>query len=195
MIREAVRAAELKTGGEIVPILVRRSVPMRGVVAPSILFFVALFGFLERHYFEVYEPWSMLLALLAALVIGIACSRIEAVQRFILPDADEDQAVATRAELEFYRLGIHKTSGRTGILIFISLLERRVVVLADEGISGRLPPETWSEIVQGLIRDVRADHLRAGLVRAIATCGDLLARHFPRGDSPDQLRNDLVIKE
>lgn len=194
-IREAVRAAEAKTGGEIVPIVVRRSTPIAGVVAPCILFFVALFGFSERHYFEAYEPWSMIASLVAAVAVGFAVSRIEAIQRFVLPGVDEVKAVNERAELEFFRLGVHKTSRKTGVLIFVSLLERRVVILADEGISNRLRPETWSDIVKKLVEEIRSDNLRTGLIHAIETCGGLLAEHFPRESASDQLKNDLVIKE
>ena len=53
------------------------------------------------------------------------------------------QKVRLRAEQLFYQESLHHTNANTGILILISLLERRVQVLADRGINEGVPSGTW----------------------------------------------------
>jgi putative membrane protein len=102
--------------------------------------------------------------------------------------------VRRRAELAFYEHGLHKTREGTGILIMASLLERRVQVLADRAINERVPPGTWDNLVQEMIREITDGRPTEAFCRAIARCGDLLSQHFPAapGDNPDELADDLI---
>jgi putative membrane protein len=194
-VSEAVRLAERRTRGEIVPVIVRSSTPVRGVMVSTILFFIALFGFLEQH-FSHDEPWSFVIALGLALILGFVFSQIPFVQRFFLIDSDERKCVMERAELEFYREGVHRTQERIGVLIFISLLERKVVILADQGVAEKLPHNAWVEVIERLVGKIRDGHLAEGLTRAIEECTELLAPRFPRLERDEnELPNDLVLKE
>jgi putative membrane protein len=71
---------------------------------------------------------------------------------------------------------VFKTAGRTGILIFLSLFERRVVILADSGIHAAVPPSAWDEIAGRLAASLKRGERGAALVRAIQECGALLER-------------------
>ena len=76
----------------------------------------------------------------------------------------------------------------------LSLLERRVQVLADKAINERVPPATWDRIVQDLVAAIQEGRPTEGFCRAIEKCGDLLAKHFPArpSDNPDELSDDLI---
>ena len=196
LVTAAIKHAEDRAEGELVPVVVRSSTPLHGVITVCLLFCAAIFGFLQMHYFPQYEVWGFLAAMLAALIVGFFISHIAVVQRLVLPDLDEEKAVHERAELEFYRLGVHQTEKKTGILIFISLLEKKVVILADEGISKVLPPETWSKIVITAVQGIRKGRLGDGLIHSIEACGELLAAHFPHPDGKkDELGNNLIFKD
>ena len=195
-VSEAIKKAEDRADGELVPVVVRSSTPLHGVMTVCLLFCAALFGFLQMHYFPQYETGGFAGAMLAALVVGFVIAHVPVVQRTVLPDLDEEKAVHERAELEFYRLGVHQTVKKTGILIFISLLEKKVVILADQGISDKLPPETWSKIVVEAVRGIRKGKLGDGLIHCIEACGEHLASHFPHPtEKKDELRNELVFKD
>jgi putative membrane protein len=132
------------------------------------------------------------------LLLALACiaGRIQAVQRWLTTAGDRALQAGMRAEVEFYEHGLQHTAGGTGILLFVSLMERRAVVLADKSISDLLPAETWNEVIELLLSGLRKGDLAAGFVKAIERCGEILARHFPRqGSDNDELRNALVIKE
>jgi putative membrane protein len=112
------------------------------------------------------------------------------------PDSDLIHQCNLRAELEFWKAGIQKTQGSTGILLFISVVERRAVVLADEAIAKILPPETWQTVIERLLEGARRKDLAEGFSKAIELCGELLAKNFPRAsDDKDELANQLIIKE
>ena len=93
---------------------------------------------------------------------------------------------------EFYANGLHKTEAATGVLIFVSLLERRVIVMADEGINSRVDDNFWAETDGLVLQGINSGSLRDGLVAGIDRAGDCLAEFFPwvegdRNEIPDRL--------
>jgi putative membrane protein len=92
---------------------------------------------------------------------------------------------------------IFRTRERTGILIFLSLFEHRVVILGDEGINRRVEKEEWEGIVDDLVSGIRAGETVEGLVEAITRCGELLERRGVaiREDDADELRDHLRSRE
>ena len=118
------------------------------------------------------------------------------IQRLLTRSKDIELQIQRRAEAEFFRAGLHQTNDGTGILIFVSLLERHVVVLADYGISSRLPDATWQEVVKIITQSVHHGDMGKGFVQAINRCGELLMSHFPRQDQDqNELSDGLRILE
>ena len=79
----------------------------------------------------------------------------------------------------FYEKGLHRTSGETGVLIFISVLERKVWIIGDRGINERIAPETWHELVRELTTGIREGRACTALCCVIGRCGAILTEHFP----------------
>jgi putative membrane protein len=102
--------------------------------------------------------------------------------------------VRLRAERAFYEQGLHKTREGTGILILLSLLERRAQILADQAINTRVPRGTWDSLVQDLVQGIQAGRHTEAFCHVVARCGDLLAAHFParEGDNPNELPDELI---
>ena len=99
------------------------------------------------------------------------------------------------AERAFQRLGMDATRDRNAVLIFIAPARRQVVVLGDSGIHGHVGQAFWSDVAAQLGLAVRSGHATAGLLQAIRTIGDELARHFPAGaaGNPDELPNAIDL--
>jgi putative membrane protein len=94
----------------------------------------------------------------------------------------------------FERLHARRTKGATGIVIYVSLFERRVAIRADRAVSEKVPPDAWKEICSGMTRALGEGRPRDGFVEAIRKCGDLLARHFPvRPGDENELTNELRV--
>jgi putative membrane protein len=199
-IEAAIAAAESRTSGEIVPVLVRRSSTVRHV--PMLGFLLILVCLLLIDLPRLLETlggphWAWLAACwIGAAAIGIGIGRFDAIQRLLTSRFDQSQQVEMRAEVEFYEQSIGQTRHSTGILLFISLMEHRAVVLADRAIAERLDPGVWQAVVDLMVGGVKRGDLAAGFVEAIGRCGELLAADFPiRADDTNELRNHLVVKE
>jgi putative membrane protein len=114
------------------------------------------------------------------------------VKRALLSPRVAEEEVLERALRAFQDLGLHRTRDRTGVLILVSLLERRVQVLADTGINARVKPGAWDRVVRTILAGIRNGDLSTGLCEGIAACGEILAAEFPilPGDR-NELANDL----
>lgn len=86
----------------------------------------------------------------------------------------------------FVNLRVRNTRGGTGVLIYVSLLERMVWVVADDAVAEKVSQETWQAMRDRIVERSRKGELAAGLVEAIELAGDVLAPHFP----PDPARGD-----
>jgi putative membrane protein len=195
-IRQAVVAAEQRTAGEIVPMLVGASARYAeiemagmgvGLVAGTLASFV------------LQDPWAsvhlQLLWPLAGAVLGSVLCTIPAVKRSLTPKDRIAEAVHLRSLAAFTAQGLHYTRAHTGILILASLLEHRVEVLADRGINEKVAAGTWNEIVQTLTAGLKSGTACDAYCKAIERCGEILAEHFPRPpDDKDELANKLVIE-
>ncbi len=201
-INEAVRRAEQRTTGEIVPMVVAASARYReaGYRTGLMLGWLTLAVLLtvERYWL----PWGwhagnagwLLLAVIGAYGCGEWLGRFPTVIRLVTSRDRMAYKVMLRARRAFHDHGLDRTEGRTGILIFVSLLEHRVQVLADQGINTRVPPGTWDGVVQGIVEGIRADRPADALCEAIAQCGELLARHCPSesGRNVNELPDRLI---
>ncbi len=200
-IEEAVKKAELKTSGEIIPMIARSSstvghVPLLlALLLLTIFFSIDLFE-LQSEYLH-FQEWVLVILNLVTLVFLMRLfSRLGFIQRWLTPRGDQVAQVEMRAMNEFYNHRIQDTKHSTGILIFISLLEHNAVVLGDTPISEKLPAEKWNEVVSCLIKGVKSKNLKQGYVDAIEMCGDLLSQHFPiHKNDVNELENRLIIKE
>jgi putative membrane protein len=201
-IRAAVQAAERRTCGEIVPMVVPASgrygeARHRTGLAAALLTLAVLMTLDYRWdlwWWSRHPAGWILVATVLAYSLGQWAGLLPGCVRLFVSDARMSLKVRRRAEEAFHRHGLHKTKEGTGVLIMISLLEHRVQVLADRAINERVPPETWDRLVAGLVEGIRAGRPTEALCQAIAICGDLLAAHFPArgGDNPDELKNDLI---
>lgn len=178
-IEAAVRAAELSTSGEIVPVILERSdeyfeLRLGGAALAAFAAGAAL-AWLRPEVAHWIVPTQIGVFALAAWLLGA-----RRLLGALLPHRLKDARVVRAAEAAFLETGVAETSARTGILIFVSLLERRVVVLADRGIHARVAEGTWDGVVELVVAGIRAERAEHGLVDGIRRCGEILARHLPR---------------
>lgn len=201
-IHDAVQAAERRTRGEIVPMVVSSSARYSEArylagLATSLMTLTVLLtvnqGWGQYGWQEQHPGWVVFGAALA-YALGYWAGSLPLGIRFFTSKERMAFKVRRRAELAFYEHGLHKTREGTGILIMASLLERRVQVLADKAINERVPPDTWDHLVQEMIQGIKEGRPTEAFCQAIARCGDLLAQHFPArpGDNPDELAGDLI---
>lgn len=181
-IEAAVKRAEGTTSGEIVPCIVTRSddynaAVWRGATVGALggTLVAAAYLLLVGHW-GLSALWLTLPAF-AGAAVGCALTVLLPTVRRLLTTADEmDHQVRRRALQAFVDHEVFATKERTGVLLFLSLFERRVVVLGDAGINLKVRPDEWDGIVTNLVSGIKAGTSGRAVLEAIAACGTLLTR-------------------
>ena len=199
-LADAVREAERSTSGEIVPYVVGRSdsYPEAWLRAGALLGFLTLFAFaIVDMGTGMWLPFGMgeaAIIIVAAFGIGgLLVLVAPALRRLLIPAAMLQQRVDERASLAFLEEEVFKTRERTGILIFLSLFERRVRVLGDSGINAKVEQAEWDAIAGVIVSGMKNGTPAEGMIEAIGMCGRLLEASGVqiRDDDTNELGNEL----
>jgi len=197
-VQEAVAAAERTSGAELVPVLVERSdeyavATWRAAAAGALAGVAAaiavpglsgaLFGW---HAVAAATP---LAAAAAGALAGAVAARVPALRRALAGAAELDRRVEAGAGLAFVGHEVFRTGERTGLLLYVSLFERRVRIVADEGVYRAVPREIWETVAAESARAMRGGPPAAALLAAVRRAGELVAEHGPRRRADD--RNEL----
>jgi putative membrane protein len=182
-IEAAVREAEKQTSGEIVPYVVHASDPYDDALWRSGLLFgiLTLTTFVVIHSFsqswETFELVQVGIGTLAAGLAGVALTRFsETIRRFFAGSDLIERRTAQRAAEAFLAEEVFNTRDRTGILLFLSLLEHKVIVLGDSGINAKVQKAEWEDVAKTIVNGMRTGKPADGLIDAIRQCGELLKR-------------------
>src|SRR5206468_5681528 len=112
---------------------------------------------------------------------------------FLTPGATKHRRVRRRAIAVFQAATAGRTAGKTGILIYLSLAERRAEIIADEAILKVTDDHTWGEAMHGMIEHLREGRPGDGIVAAVERVGSVLAEHFPRlADDTNEIPDKLI---
>ncbi len=200
-VRAAVAEAEKRTSGEVVPFVVPAS-----DAYPNALWTGATFGALAgpllalalHRFWDLWgthlDLWITAPAAAGAAIGFLLAAFVPPVKRWLAGDEMLELRTRQRAEMAFLEEEVFRTRERTGILLFLSLFEHRVVVLADSGIHTQVEPGQWDGIAAAIAAGIRAGRAGEALLEAIQSCGDLLERHGvprradDRNELPDELR-------
>jgi putative membrane protein len=194
-IGAAIREIEAQTNAEIVVAVRGRSGPYRhadyifgAIVAFAGLLFV-LFSPFEFHTYWI--PFDVIALFVAGAFIS---SRGDWLRRLLTTTKFRAKAARTGAAAMFYEAGIANTSAENGLLIYLSLLERQMEVIADRGILKVIPALQWNHAVFEL-KNVARDADPDKLIAAIREIGSLLAEHMPAtGENPNELADGPSIQ-
>lgn len=188
----AIRGVEAQTAVEVVVAVRRRAARY---VATSVVFgaacaAVALAVMLLSP--QVYDVRTMPLDVALTLVLGAAVSTAApGLRRALTPNRSLAASVARAAQGAFSTLGIAKTRGRTGLLVYVALFERAAVLVPDTGIPAAVTG-SLAAVERSLTRAVAAldvDAFLAALGELGPACGAALPR---RADDENELCDDVA---
>ena len=97
------------------------------------------------------------------------------------------------AQKEFDRLGMTRTEGRTGVLIFLIFEDRQFRIVADQGIHAKVGEATWQKIADEMSSHFSGKRFKEGILHGVREVGNILAVHFPpsgnnKNELPDEVR-------
>jgi putative membrane protein len=135
-------------------------------------------------------------AVFFAWMVSTFLSRSDGMHRLVFPAGDLKLEAEHRAQAEFFASDLRSTTGKTGVLLFVSMLEHRAVILADEAIVAKFDPATWTTTLSNLLAAIKNGEMGKGYIVAIESIGKQLAVHFPLAkDDRNELTNRLRISE
>ena len=200
-ITRAVREAEGLTSGEIVPMIVSSSAPypMAAVTGGVVLAFpLALLLTSPVATYFWFDPRNMWLFLALFVPIYLiahqAVKRIPLLKRLFVSKMQMEEEVREAAVTAFFSEKLYKTKDENGILLFVSVLERKVWILADAGINAKIDRDRWQGLVELITRGIRDGRQAEALCEAIRQVGDILKEHFPLQPGDINELRDLIIR-
>jgi putative membrane protein len=200
-ISQAVHAAESLTSGEIVPLITSSSYhyPMAAVTGGVLLAFpLSLLLISPVAGFFWLDSQNMWLFLALFLPLYLICwqivKRIPPLKRFFIPKRQLEEEVREAAMTAFFVEKLYKTKDENGILLFISVFERKVWIIADGGINAKINQNRWQDLVNLITNGIKEGKQAQAICEAIHQAGNILKEHFPiQPDDNNELR-DLIIR-
>lgn len=212
LVTEAVAEAERSSDGEIVTIVAERSDAYHDVGLHYAVLAMLLVPTVGALIPQAWIDWGLALVFgwnaslsfrLLMLLLVIKMAIVFLIVRFafawtplrmaLTPASTKTRRVRRRA-VELFRAGTERrTKGRTGILLYLSLLERRAEIVADEAIHSRVDSEIWGDAMAALVDGVKAGRPGEGMALAVAKIGEVLAKCLPPTlDNPNELPDRLI---
>jgi uncharacterized membrane protein len=106
----------------------------------------------------------------------------------------KNRSARARAEEVFAQLGVWDTEHNNGVLIYVQRVDRRIEIVADRGIAGKVNEVEWSALCRAMEKSFKDGRFTEGALEAIEGCTRLLARHFPsRGEHRNELPDRPVF--
>lgn len=202
-IKDAVKEAESKISGEIVPVIVERSgtyaiASYRAAVAFALATFFLIVLF-DRYVpdLAIYDPLMIFVVVLTlGLFGGLLAHYFDPLKKLMLTQLHLDKATRLKAESSFLQEEIFNTRQRTGIMIFLSFFEHEVIIMADKGISKVVEQKEWDSMVQAFIAKIKMGDTVGGLEACIKRCAQILhEKDFViSSDDINELKDDLRIE-
>lgn len=199
-ITAAVQAAEKTTAGEIVPMVVSKSgdypqastVCSASLALPLSFLFTAIIG--QFFWIGSQNMWLFLgIFALFFIPIYVLVQRTDRLKTYFLNEQHVEEIVSKSALAAFYRQGLYKTEGENGILLYISVLEKKVWILADAGINNKIEQSRWDAVIEELTVGIKEKQQCEAICRAINSIGSILQEHFPyKKDDTDELHNLII---
>jgi putative membrane protein len=194
-IAQTVADIEKQSNAEVVVVVRGRSGTYRhadylfGAIVALVALILILFLPWEFHTYWI--PFDVFALFIAGAWIS---SRGDFLRRLLTTETFQTKAARTGAAAMFYEAGIANTSAENGVLIYLSILERQLEIIADRGILTSVPPLEWNHAVYEM-KESATRPTPAMLIDSLQSLGKLLAEHVPAtGENPNELADGPRIE-
>jgi putative membrane protein len=137
-----------------------------------------------------FDPIWVPPVVLGAYITGVLLARLsDLIRRAMTTRRDRERRVRMAAAATFVERGVTNTSRETGLLVFLSVFERRMELIADRGILDAVPVLEWNQLLEKT-RQRAAD--TETLLEVLRELEPLLTRYVPvRAGDRDELSNEV----
>lgn len=192
--------AEKRTGAQIVLAVVERSdvyaeLPWKafalGTAGTGLVVTV-----LDLLRFGWHSSAAVLLAMTATLIAGAACAlacvSVPGFARLFLDAHRAEVETRQYAESLFLSREVFATSGRTGVLLLVSLFERKVIILPDSGLSKHLSHDVSQKIIRRMTSFLASGTIAKALEAGLAGLEEVMGTAVSAAPFENELPNTIV---
>lgn len=200
---ERTAAAETRTGAQIVLAVIERSDSYPELPWKVFAFGAAMAGFALCLLDQLLAGWAsvftVLFAVITMLVFGAAgalyCIFVPRFARLFLDAHRAEMEVRQYAESLFLSREIFATHNRTGVLLLVSLFERRVVLLPDRGLYARLGQDAQQQIIAEVTNSLVSGKVAAALDAGLGRLEQALVATADGQPAQNELPDGIVHEE
>ena len=99
-----------------------------------------------------------------------------------------------RAAEVFDMLNMDNTKERNGVLIYVAVQDRTLVIMGDKGINDIVGQDFWESTKDIIITHFKNGDMKQGLVEGILKAGEQLKKHFPYNkDDKNELPDAISV--
>ncbi|MGL6159957.1 TPM domain-containing protein [Microbulbifer sp.] len=192
-VAEAIREVESRTDAEVVTVLAREADNYLYISTLWAAFLSLLLAPLVQFlpwWLDYREAFTLQWLLFIALAVLF---RWRPLTMRLVPKKVKYWRAANLARRQFLEQELHSTRGHLGLLIFVAEAEHYVEILTDRGLAERITNESWSEIVENFIREIKRGKTAEAFVHCVEKCGELLQEVAPVSEIKNKLPNHLII--
>lgn len=195
-IKVLIDEAETNSTSELVPMIVKTSdvypaAHFRAAIIVSFLFSLGLY----MSPFHIINPIWFLWIQIPGLLLGYALGNIPFFTRLLITKKEIEYEVTQRAIEAFFEHGLHTTENHNGVLIFISLLERKIKIITDVNVKKKIDQKIWDDIIVDFTDKVHEGKFVDALKHSISAASSVLERNFPaEAGRKNELKNELIIE-
>ncbi len=104
-----------------------------------------------------------------------------------------DETISERGLEVFSMLRVWDTEDNNGVLIYLSLADHKIEIIADRAINRVVPNEEWQQICRRMEVELQAGNYGASVVTAINEISQHLEKYFPRKDNDKNELSDKAV--
>ncbi len=194
-ISNTISETEKTTDAEIVPVIVQTSSNYPEVTFSGSLLFMFIVSFIYLLISKFPNTYLLLTIQFFAIITGNWLINISPELKIKLCSKRTiSEKVYKRALQAFYEHGLGNTENQVGVLIFVSLLEKKIEIVTDEFLKDKLSQAYLDQLVSQIITEFKEDHIVEGLIKGIKTLGQELTKIAPATKQKNELNNDVILE-
>lgn len=155
-----------------------------------------VFSFFMFHHME-YGDYTFYTGTITSFFIGMILPlAIKPLMRLFISKSKCKQHVEVKGRAIFQKAGIRHTKDEIGVLVYVSLFEKEVLILPDRGAENALPEEEWALMNNKFQELFEADNPANALIKALKNTIPVFSAYIPPVENdinelPDEVEINL----
>ena len=197
---QRVANVEKHTGSQVVLAVIEKSDSYVELPWKAFALGAAVTGLAVAMLDLLHSPWStsftlffgVTATLIAGAVCALLCVALPGFARLFLDAHRAEVETRQYAESLFLSREVFATRRRTGILLLVSLFEKRIVVLPDTGLRRSLNADALQGIISRMTAPLAAGHVGRALEAGLAGLEEVLGSGATAASGENELPNEIV---